>query len=1055
MGPSRSLGKLCESSSEDEGEDIEMLSPPQKKSLLDSSSDDDSECDEPPKKKTKPFSPAQPRVAPADADAPVADAPADAFACADPEALTAAESDAFLARALARRGFGFPPLPHQLAAIRFAAGVPAGWPRAIVGGDCNETMASAALTEDRHAVLGDEMGLGKTVETLAACDLRRAVYAARAGRAAAARRGAASVAAPLAAVIVAPNDGVLQQWQQHLAKLEAVVHLYGGADRDAALERTLARHADHADRGERALYVLLTRYTLMNAVRKGCDFSSPQKCSLFPRATPLLLRKLHVLYLAKQKPEDFKKQLEDGTLGRQDPDIVWYHELQRKGTHDESAIIRDLVAEHLLPVEKPTFDIVCVDEAHMIRNDAAYWGLGAALLGHHARRFVAVTGTPFNNSYANVAALVGFGDATHEAASVEWWKDATVDRKTKRKKSTREIIEWTRRWRVHDDGSPRHFLARRKEIVLAGLPTKSQGTLDVPVVKALDATLSDVDAAIAALDATQSGEFKVYAFFETQAVAYHGEFSAVNAMLSQGDATPGLKAEANRLMKLMCCYFQMARSSLLHPVAPHGGRSITQTFVPKRKTYIHNKCVCCEENALEASTSIMSNVLNGVDVRRSRSPKTDGAADDDDDEVDPLPDALPTDDSDDDVEAEDPKELVTLPKGFCDMRHKVHRRCFRELEAADVLDTPGACPRCVDLKARLKMGAHAPGEAPKLYCAKVAPHYGFAASSKLEAALDWIKGKCLRPAEADREKVIVYSFFKSSLDLIEAVIIHEQEFAGCGAVRYDGDVSAEQRFAELERFKTAPSVNVLLATVATAGVGLNIVEANNVLFLDRWWNPTVHDQAMDRAHRIGQKRPVDVSFLDGVDTVDEVMRAINKFKSDNAQVILASEPELPRLATKSVTWKDLSKLIKNEFKRIFRSRARKLGIEKLMQADVFDNVPDPPASGDPRGPRDRRQVDVPRSMQADPIRVVPKKMETDDEDYELVVVVPSDEAAAARALAGSPSAPSVIDLISDDDDDDAAPPAAPTHGWRCPACTVVNENPDFLSCETCGSERPP
>ncbi|KAH8047084.1 ATP binding protein [Aureococcus anophagefferens] len=796
MGPSRSLGKLCESSSEDEGEDIEMFSPPSKKSFFDSSSDDDSECDEPPKKKTKPFSPAQPRV-----DADGADAPADAFACADPEALTAAESDAFLARALAR-GFGFPPLPHQLAAIR-RAGVPAGWPRAIVGGDCNETMASAALTEDRHAVLGDEMGLGKTVETLAAC-----------------------------------------QWQQHLAKLEAAVHLYGGADRDAALERTLARHADHADRGERALYVLLTRYTLMNAVRKGCDFSSPRNCALFPRATPLLLRKLHVLYLAKQKPEDFKKQLEDGTLGRQDPDIVWYHELQRKGTDDESAIIRDLVAEHLLPVEKPTFDIVCVDEAHMIRNDAAYWGLGAALLGHHAR--------------------------------------------------------------------PRATSSRRKEIVLKGLPTKTQGTLDVPVVKALDATLSDVDAAIAALDATQSGEFKV-CVLETQAVAYYREFCGVMLALSMGDRTPGLKAKANRLMKLMCCYFQMARSSLLHPVAPHGGRSITQTFVPKRKAYIHNKCVCCEENALEASTSIMSNLLNGVDVRRSRSPKTDGGDDD---------------------------------------------------------------------------GG-------------------------------------------------------------------EEEFAGCDAVRYDGDVSAEQRFAELERFKTAPSVNVLLATVATAGVGLNIVEANNVLFLDRWWNPTVHDQAMDRTHRLGQTRPVDVRFLDGVDTVDEVMRAINKFKSDNAQVILASEPELPRLATKSVTWKDTSKLIGDEFARIFESRARKLGIEKLMQADVFDNVPDPPAPGDPKGPRDRRQVDVPRSMQADPIRVVPKKMETDDEDCELVVVVPSDEAAAARALAGSPSAPSVIDLISDDDDDDAAPPAAPTRGWRCPACTVVNENPAFLCCATCGTERPP
>jgi hypothetical protein len=58
--------------------------------------------------------------------------------------------------------------------------------------------------------------------------------------------------------------------------------------------------------------------------------------------------------------------------------------------------------------------------------------------------------------------------------------------------------------------------------------------------------------------------------------------------------------------------------------------------------------------------------------------------------------------------------------------------------------------------------------------------------------------------------------------------------------------------------------------------GLNITEANHVLFLDRWYNPMVHEQAMDRAHRIGQTKDVSVSFLDANMSLDEVMAHINR-----------------------------------------------------------------------------------------------------------------------------------------------------------------------------------
>ena len=77
------------------------------------------------------------------------------------------------------------------------------------------------------------------------------------------------------------------------------------------------------------------------------------------------------------------------------------------------------------------------------------------------------------------------------------------------------------------------------------------------------------------------------------------------------------------------------------------------------------------------------------------------------------------------------------------------------------------------------------------------------------------------------------SFFKGGLDLIEGVL-HSK---GIGYARFDGDFGPGVRSAELRRFKEDVKCRVLLMTVQSGGVGLNIVEANHVAFLDRWYNP--------------------------------------------------------------------------------------------------------------------------------------------------------------------------------------------------------------------------
>lgn len=66
-------------------------------------------------------------------------------------------------------------------------------------------------------------------------------------------------------------------------------------------------------------------------------------------------------------------------------------------------------------------------------------------------------------------------------------------------------------------------------------------------------------------------------------------------------------------------------------------------------------------------------------------------------------------------------------------------------------------------------------------------------------------------------------------------------------------------------------------SLKAASLGLNLVAANHVLLLDLWWNPTTEDQAIDRAHRIGQTRPVTVSRLTIKDTVEDKILSLQVY----------------------------------------------------------------------------------------------------------------------------------------------------------------------------------
>jgi hypothetical protein len=90
--------------------------------------------------------------------------------------------------------------------------------------------------------------------------------------------------------------------------------------------------------------------------------------------------------------------------------------------------------------------------------------------------------------------------------------------------------------------------------------------------------------------------------------------------------------------------------------------------------------------------------------------------------------------------------------------------------------------------------------------------------------------------------------------------------------------------------------------------------------LDRWFNPTVHAQAQDRCHRIGQEKEVGVTFFDDAMTVDQVMAFLNSMKSTNATILLADGSEMGASATTGLSYKNLSGMIANMIRAVRSAR---------------------------------------------------------------------------------------------------------------------------------------
>jgi superfamily II DNA or RNA helicase len=146
-------------------------------------------------------------------------------------------------------------------------------------------------------------------------------------------------------------------------------------------------------------------------------------------------------------------------------------------------------------------------------------------------------------------------------------------------------------------------------------------------------------------------------------------------------------------------------------------------------------------------------------------------------------------------------------------------------------------------------------------------------SSKLELLMD-----TLEEALSEGHKALVFSQWTSLLNLVEPLL----EERGIKFTRLDG--STTDRGAVVKSFQDDPSCSVMLLSLKAGGTGLNLTAADHVFLLDPWWNPAAEDQAADRAHRIGQDRPVLVHRLIASDSVEERILALQEKKRALASV---------------------------------------------------------------------------------------------------------------------------------------------------------------------------
>ncbi|TRX98329.1 hypothetical protein FHL15_000974 [Xylaria flabelliformis] len=173
---------------------------------------------------------------------------------------------------------------------------------------------------------------------------------------------------------------------------------------------------------------------------------------------------------------------------------------------------------------------------------------------------------------------------------------------------------------------------------------------------------------------------------------------------------------------------------------------------------------------------------------------------------------------------------------------------------------------------------------------------------------DLLKSEAESKAKPDEPpfKSVVFSAWTSHLDLIETAL----ENAGIQFTRLDGKMSRPARSAAMAAFREDDSIHVILVSISAGGLGLNLVSGNTVYMMEPQYNPAAEAQAIDRVHRLGQKRPVRTVRYIMQNSIEEKMLVLQEKKMKLASLSMDRNRIMDKAEAAKQKLEDLRDLFK-------------------------------------------------------------------------------------------------------------------------------------------------
>eukprot|EP00607_Mallomonas_marina_P010165 CAMPEP_0182419294 /NCGR_PEP_ID=MMETSP1167-20130531/3704_1 /TAXON_ID=2988 /ORGANISM="Mallomonas Sp, Strain CCMP3275" /LENGTH=717 /DNA_ID=CAMNT_0024594119 /DNA_START=47 /DNA_END=2204 /DNA_ORIENTATION=- len=172
--------------------------------------------------------------------------------------------------------------------------------------------------------------------------------------------------------------------------------------------------------------------------------------------------------------------------------------------------------------------------------------------------------------------------------------------------------------------------------------------------------------------------------------------------------------------------------------------------------------------------------------------------------------------------------------------------------------------------------------------------------------------RLLRRLKSDGRKVLIFSQMTQLLDILQDYC-NSKGYTHC---RLDGAVKVQERQRNIDAFNSDPSLFIFLLSTRAGGLGINLTAADTVILFDSDWNPHADSQAMDRCHRVGQKKPVVVYRLVTTDSVEIEMleKQVSKKKLERLTIHGGDYRQAGQRASGQLTMSRLKQLLEDDVK---------------------------------------------------------------------------------------------------------------------------------------------